>query len=53
MTEIRYYKGKFKVEILLKSKGNWLVRSLEGVPQQFTTCPRLLWRKPRFHPLEV
>jgi len=58
MNEIRWYKGKYCVEVLKKSKGNWLVKALESVPigkrgalsqegWKFTTVPRLLWRKPR------
>jgi len=31
MTEIRYYKGKYCVEILKKSKGNYLVQALEDI----------------------
>jgi hypothetical protein len=27
--EIRYYKGKFKVKILTKTRGNWIVEALE------------------------
>jgi hypothetical protein len=30
--EIRWYKGKYKVEVILKSKGNWRVRALEAIP---------------------
>jgi len=30
-SEIRYYKGKFKVEVVLKSKGNWRVKALERI----------------------
>ena len=60
---IRWYKGKYKVEIVLKSKGNYRVRVLDDfadlgnedlhlvhiIPkgQEFTTVPRLLWRHPR------
>lgn len=61
MTEIRWYKGKYKVKVLLKSKGNWGVQALENIPElfdlvpyteetyacMFTTVPRLLWRHPR------
>lgn len=64
-SEIRWYKGKYKVEVLKKSKGNWLVKALEKfnilrkgrimpsiaktveVGDEFTTVPRLLWKKPR------
>lgn len=31
MSEIRWYKGKYKVEVVLKSKGNWRVRLLEPI----------------------
>jgi len=62
MSEIRYYKGKYRVEVLQKSKGNWMVQALEFIPtknkggiltdwicdlDKFVTCPRLLWRKRR------
>lgn len=29
MSEIRYYKGKHKVKVLTKSRGNWIVETLE------------------------
>jgi len=29
MSEVRFYKGRFKVKILSKSRGNWLVEALE------------------------
>ena len=61
--EIRYYKGKYRVEIVLKSKLNYRVKALEFIPtkhdengvltdwicawDEFTTVPRLLWRHPR------
>ena len=32
MSEVRYYKGKYEVEVLQKSKGNWLVKALEEIP---------------------
>ena len=53
MNEVRWYKGKIKVEILHRSKGNWLVKTLEEFSKwwpkgyEFTTVPRLLWRHPR------
>jgi hypothetical protein len=28
--EIRYYKGKHKVRVLTESRGNWIVKALEG-----------------------
>ena len=31
MNEIRYYKGKWKVELVLKSKGNYRVKALEPI----------------------
>jgi len=31
MNEVRFYKGKYRVEVLRKSKGNYLVRALEPV----------------------
>ena len=30
--EIRWYKGKYKVRVKLKSKGNWMVEALEEIP---------------------
>ena len=30
--EIRWYKGKYKVKVLLTSKGNWKVEALEEIP---------------------
>jgi hypothetical protein len=27
--EIRFYKGKFRVKVLTKSRGNWIVEALE------------------------
>jgi hypothetical protein len=29
MSEVRYYKGKYKVKVLTKSRGNWIVETLE------------------------
>jgi hypothetical protein len=29
MSEIRYYKGKYKVKVLTKTRGNWIVEALE------------------------
>ena len=29
MSEIRYYKGKYKVKVMTKSRGNWIVEALE------------------------
>jgi len=29
MSEIRYYKGKHRVKVLTKSRGNWIVEALE------------------------
>jgi hypothetical protein len=60
--EIRWYKGRYKVEVVLKSKGNWRVKALESVRitpfsfqppsfkevgEEFTTVPRLLWKHPK------
>ena len=28
--DVRYYKGKHKVKVLTKSKGNWIVEALES-----------------------
>ena len=59
LMEIRWYKGKHKVAIIKKSKGNYLVKVLESIiwetelppylkaGSEFTTVPRLLWRNPR------
>jgi len=58
--EVRYYKGKFPVEIIVQSKKNWLVKALEPIEQDpkhimfscpeghlFMTYPRLLHKNPR------
>ena len=29
MSEMRYYKGKYKVKVLTKSRGSWIVEALE------------------------
>ncbi|MGQ9552019.1 MAG: hypothetical protein ACUVUE_06285 [Candidatus Bathycorpusculaceae bacterium] len=29
MSEVRYYKGRFKVKVLTKSQGHWIVEALE------------------------
>jgi hypothetical protein len=29
MSEMRYYKGKYKVRVLTKSRGSWIVEALE------------------------
>ncbi len=29
MNEIRFYKGKYKVEVLIKTRGKWTVQALE------------------------
>jgi hypothetical protein len=55
--EIRWYKGKYKVEVVLKSRGNWRVKALENMPftkegNTFTTPPRLLWRRRRHSTFE-
>lgn len=60
-SEIRWYKGKYKVEILLKTKKEkgkiqtYKVKALEDISKEygflkgltFTTVPRLLWRHKR------
>lgn len=46
MTEVRFYKGKEPVEVLKRSKKNWLVHSLVD-NRLFTTVPRLLWYRER------
>lgn len=33
MKETRYYKGKYPVEVVKKSKGNWLVKALCKIPR--------------------
>ena len=56
--EYRWYKGKYKCRILIKSPKNHLVEALEEIPiryggrddiipkgGQFSTIPRLLWKK--------
>lgn len=50
--EVRYYKGKIAVEVLIKGKRKgkrgpltWLVRELR-TGKEYTTIPRLCWRKP-------
>ena len=58
--EIRWYKGKYKVKIMMKSRTNYGIKALEFIPSMgmsedewdnyvcmFTTVPRLLWRHPR------
>lgn len=51
--ETRWYKGKYKVKIMLKSRMNYLVIACEEISDnilindKFTTVPRLLWRHPR------
>jgi hypothetical protein len=58
MSEIRYYKGKYKVKILTKSRGNWMVEALEEfqdtvygeklmvkVGTQRIVAPNLLFKK--------
>ena len=61
LQDIRYYKGKYPVRIVKRSKGNYLVQALgfcEGGNKEigyqvirrgekFTTVPRLLNLKPR------
>jgi hypothetical protein len=58
MSEIRYYKGKHKVKVLTKSRGNWIVEALEEfedivygekstvkVGEQRIVAPNLLFKK--------
>ena len=58
MSEIRYYKGKYKVKVLTKSRGNWIVEALEEfedtvygekstvkVGAQRIVAPNLLFKK--------
>lgn len=70
LPEIRYYKGKYRVKVLMKNgRKAWLVKALERIPliphkvqveykktriyirnfikkgTEFTTLPRLLWRR--------
>lgn len=57
MSEIRYYRGKNKVEVLLKTKGNWKVKAIEKIvfvdgriilPSMVLVVPsRTLWRHRR------
>lgn len=48
--EIRWYKGKYTVAVLVKGKKQVQVEALETVPfirvkgETFVTIPRLLWR---------
>jgi len=35
MSEVRYYKGKYKVKVLTKSRGNWIVEALEEFEDTF------------------
>ncbi|MBA7581596.1 hypothetical protein ES708_23502 [subsurface metagenome] len=57
--ETRWYKGKYKVKILVKSGKHFGVKALEYIPELqtkeefehydliFTTIARLCWRHPR------
>ena len=58
MSEVRYYKGKYKVKVLTKSRGNWIVEALEEfedvvygerlmvkVGEQRIVAPNLLFKK--------
>jgi hypothetical protein len=48
--ELRWYKGKYTVAVLVKGKKQFQVEALETVPfvrvkgETFVTIPRLLWR---------
>ena len=35
MSEIRYYRGKYKVKVMTKSRGNWIVEALEEFEDVF------------------
>ena len=35
MSEVRYYKGKYKVKVLTKSRGSWIVEALEKFEDVF------------------
>jgi hypothetical protein len=63
MSEIRYYKGKYKVKVLSKSRGNWIVEALEGFEDdvygekvrvkaraQRIVAPNLLFKKKALSP---
>lgn len=57
--EIRWYKGKYKVKVLIKSGKHFGVKALDHIPELetkeqhekfdlfFTTIARLCWRHPR------
>ncbi len=58
--DIRWYKGKYKVAVVIRSKRNYMVGALEDIPNItyrpetpeiftpfFVTVPRLLWRHKR------
>lgn len=57
MSEIRYYKGKFKVEVMFKGKERYQVRAIEKIvtseghiilpTMTFNANPKTLWRHPR------
>ena len=63
MDEVRYYKGKHKVKVLTKSRGNWIVEALEPfedivggekvtvkVGDKHIVVPNLLFRMKSFPP---
>jgi hypothetical protein len=63
MSEIRYYKGKYKVRVLTRSRGNWIVEALEEfqdvvhgekskvkVGAQRIVAPNLLFKKKGLSP---
>ncbi|MBX5328718.1 MAG: hypothetical protein QHH18_05670 [Candidatus Bathyarchaeota archaeon] len=35
MSEVRYYKGKYRVKVLTESRGNWIVEALESFEDKF------------------
>jgi hypothetical protein len=58
MSEIRYYEGKYKVKVLTKSRGNWIIEALEEFQDdvrgervkvksgtQHTVAPNLLFKR--------
>ena len=42
-SEIRYYKGKYRVEIVLKSKLNYRVKALEKIPFVYFFANEGVW----------
>lgn len=63
MSEIRYYKGKYKVKVLTKNRGNWVVEAQEDFQDdvhdervevksgtQRTVAPNLLFKRKSLAP---